>query len=272
MGRIAQFLDRWHLRRVQERWAEEARQAAGAEAFAVRALRNQARGLRRRIDRVIQAADQRLAMPAIGAALPPAPLGTDWAWRPDAWRGPLSQPGTIAAEKRTQIAEKLALYHDCPLGEIAIRHLRNGREEDRAPYGLAMEVFGFRGSFLSLAVNLPDEAVTGLKVRHLIRLDAVIEADRPLRAFARLNVKHGPNLAQLVSDLPGEGRGKLAEFDLAYGRIDESRIERAWLDLIFNDAGQTRITLRDLVISRRPRAASMTATISPYRSAPPPLR
>ena len=32
------------------------------------------------------------------------------------------------------------------------------------------------------------------------------------------------------------------------------RIERAWLDLIFNDAAMTRILLRDAVLSRRPRA------------------
>lgn len=254
MGRLAQLLDRWHLRKVQERWSDAVRETGGAEAFVVRALRNEARGLRRRIDRVIHAADQRLTVPQLGAGLPKAPLGTDWAWRADAWRGTLPQPGMIAGDKRTQISDDLALYHDCPLGEIALRQVRNSDEADRAPFGLVLEVFGFRGSFLSLACNLPNEAVSGLKSRHLIRLDAVIDADREIKAFARLNIKHGPNLAQLVQELPQGARGKLAEFDLAYAKIDETRIERAWLDLIFNDAGQTRITLRDLVVSRRPRA------------------
>ena len=254
MGRIAQLLDRWHLRKVQDRWSEAVGEASGAEAFAVRALRNEARSLRRRIDRVIHAADERLTLPLLGAGLPRAPLGTDWAWRADAWRGTLPQQGATAADKRTQISDDLALYHDCPLGEIALRHVRNKDESDRAPFGLVLEVFGFRGSFLSLACNLPAAAVEGLKARHLIRLDAVIDADRPLKAFARLNIKHGPNVAQLVQELPQDGRGKLVEFDLAYAKLDETRIERAWLDLIFNDAGQTRITLRDLVVSRRPRA------------------
>ena len=72
--------------------------------------------------------------------------------------------------------------------------------------------------------------------------------------FARLNVKHGPNLAQLVSDLPAEGGAVVVEFDLAHARIDDTRIERAWLDLIFNDMAMTGIALRDLVVSRRPRA------------------
>lgn len=253
-GRIGKLLEEWHLRKVQARWSELRETVATLDAFELRGLRGTAQALRRRIDRVIQATDQRLAVPMLSAGLPRASLGTDWAWRADVWRGPLPVPGAVADGKRTQISDDLALYHDCPLGEIALRQIRNQDEADRAPFGLAMEVFGFRGSFLSLAINLPDTAVQSLKSRHLIRLDTVIDADRPLRAFARLNVKNGPNVAQLVQELPQDGRARLVEFDLAYAKIDDSRIERAWLDLIFNDAALTRITLRDVVTSRRPRA------------------
>ncbi len=253
-GRIAQIIDQWHLRKVQERWSKAADGAVEMDPFALRALRAEARGMRRQVDRVIHAADYRLAAPALGSGLPRMPLGTDWAGRADAWRGPLPQPGAIANADRTEISNDLALYHDCPLAEISVRQLRNQREAHRAPFGLAIEVFGFRGSFLSLATRLPEQAVRGLKGRHLMRLDMVVEADRPLRGFARLNVKHGPSVAQLVSDLPSEGQEKLAEFDLAYAKIDEDRVERAWLDLIFNNAEMNRIILRDVVLSRRPRA------------------
>jgi hypothetical protein len=87
-----------------------------------------------------------------------------------------------------------------------------------------------------------------------MRMDALLDADRPLRAYARLNVKHGPNVAQLVRELPSMTGEVVVEFDLAYAKLDETRIERAWLDLIFNDAAMTGISLRDLVVSRRPRA------------------
>ncbi len=253
-GRLQRLIDRKRLRKVQSRWSDAADAAPELPTHALRSLRAEARAMRRQIDRLIHAADHRLTAPAIGSGLPRLPLGTDWAWRADAWRGPLPQPGGIAVAERTAISDDLALYHDCPLAEIAIRQQRNSGEGDRAPFGLAIEVFGFRGSFLSLATSLPPEAVQGLKSRHLIRLDALLDADRPLRGFARLNVKHGPNLAQLVSDLPAAGGASVVEFDLAYGKIDDTRIERAWLDLIFNDVGMTGITLRDLVVSRRPRA------------------
>lgn len=253
-GRFAQILDRWRLRKVQAYWTRVADAATDAAPFVLRSQRAEAQAMRRQIDRLIHVAGHRLATPSLGSGLPRQPLGTDWAWRGDAWRGPLPKPGAIAADDRTAISDDVALYHDCPLGEIAIRQLRNQDEGDRAPFGLGVEVFGFRGSFLSLSIRLPDRGVAGWKARHLIRVDAMIDVDRPLRGFARLNIKHGPNVAQLVSDLPAEGRGRMVEFDLAYGGIDETRIERAWLDLIFNDVAMTGITLRDVVVSRRPRA------------------
>jgi hypothetical protein len=251
---MARLLDDWHLRRARSYWVRAAAAAPDAPAFALRAQRTEARELRRQIDRLIHAADHQLSGPPLGAALLRMPLGTDWTWRADAFRAALPQPGAVAEAERTQISDDLALYHDCPLAEIALRQVRNRNPDDRAPFGLSVEVFGFEGSFLSLATRLPDDAALGLRARHLIRVDAVIEADRPLRGFARLNVRHGPNLAQLVSDLPAEAGAVLVEFDLAYGGIDDTRIERAWLDLIFNDVAMTGIVLRDLVVSRRPRA------------------
>jgi hypothetical protein len=253
-GRVAQFLDRWHLRKLQARWAHASDAAPEMDSFSLRALRAEARGMRRQIDRFVQTADVRLGSSALGASVPQMPLGTDWVWRPDAWRGPLAEPGVVAKGDRTPIGEDRALYHDCPLGEVVARQIRNAGEADRAPFGLSIDVFGFHGSFLSLAMNLPEAGVTGLKSRHLVKAELVLESDRPVRAFARLNIKHGPNLAQLVSDLSSDGREKVAEFDLAYGDIHDNRVERAWLDLIFNDVAMTNITLRDVVLSRRPRA------------------
>lgn len=246
-GRLAEGLDRWCLRRVQGRWTRASANAPELDLFELRALRAEARTMRRQIDRLVHAADARLSRPLTDK--PEWPLGTDWTWRPDGWRGPLPDPGEVISGQTSQLSEDLALYHDCPLSEIAFRQLRN--TESRAPFGLALEVFGFRGSFLSLSLNLPEAAAAGLSPRHVLRLDAVIEADRPLRAFARLNLKHSAGLAQLTSDLP---QGAEAEFDLAYGGLGEARIERAWLDLIFNDVAMTRILLRDAMLSRHPRA------------------
>lgn len=253
-GRIARSIEGWHQRRAEGRWARLAEAAPDLDSVELRALRNEARAMRRQLDRVIQVSEARLAVPPIGAGLPPMPLGTDWSWRPDAWRGPLSDPGAVASGPRTALGEAAALYHDCPLGEVVVRQVRNQAPEDRAPFGLVVDVFGFRGSFLSLALNLPEAATQGLRSRHLVRAEVVMDCDRPVRAFARLNIRHGPNLAQPVSALPEAGREKLAEFDLAYADLNDRRIERAWLDLIVDDPAMTRIAIRDVVVSRCPRA------------------
>jgi hypothetical protein len=253
-GRVAGFLEGWHQRRTEARWTRLAEVAPDLDGFELRALRAEARGMRRQLDRVLQAADARLSVPALTSGLPQMPLGTDWAWRPDLWRGALAEPGAVATADRTPLGEGVALYHDCPLGEVVVRQVRNDKSEDRAPYGLAIDVFGFKGSFLSLALNLPAAAVEGLKSRHLVRAEMVVDSDVPLKAFARLNIKNGPNVAQPVSALPEAGRDKVAEFDLAYADLNDRRIERAWLDLILNEAAMTRIVIRDLVLSRRPRA------------------
>ena len=253
-GRITQFLEGWHQRRTEERWTRLAEAAPDLAGYELRSLRAEARGMRRQLDRMLQAADARLAVPGLHTGLPQMPLGTDWCQRPGLWCGALADPGAVCTADRTPLGDGVALYHDCPLGEIVVRQVRNDKPEDRAPYGLAVDVFGFKGSFLSLALNLPAAAVEGLKSRHLVRAEMVVDSDGPVKAYARLNIKHGPTLAQPVSALPEQGRDKVAEFDLAYSDLNDKRIERAWVDLILNGAAMSRIVIRDLVVSRRPRA------------------
>ena len=108
--------------------------------------------------------------------------------------------------------------------------------------------------FLSLAIDLPDEAVNGLGRRHLIRLETIVEMEKPLEIFARLNVRHGPNTEQLVRELPLNEQNVMVEFDLGYTRLNEKRVENAWIDLIFDGPEMNQVILRDLTLSRRPRA------------------
>jgi uncharacterized protein DUF6478 len=123
-----------------------------------------------------------------------------------------------------------------------------------APFGLRMDVFRFDGSFLSLVIDLPEKATEGLKKTHLIRLNAIVEVEKPLEIFARINIKHGPNTEQIVRELPLDQQDVTVEFDLAYSRLSEKRIENAWLDLIFEGPEMNQVVLRDLTFARYPRA------------------
>ncbi|HCQ66517.1 MAG TPA: hypothetical protein DIU07_15830 [Rhodobacteraceae bacterium] len=241
-------------RRGLHRWERVAAQAQKMPLSQLRHLRQRALQMRSRIDRVLFIADERLTLPRIGSKAFHKPLHSDWAWRPELWRGPITPPGVAAATTKQGFGEEVTLFHDCRISELTVRQVRNTREADVAPFGLRMDVFNFDGSFLSLVVNLPEGAVQGLKRRHLMRMTAVVETERPLEIFARLNVRHGPNTEQLVRELP-LGQGEIVvEFDLAYSNLNEKRVERAWVDLIFEQPSMNQVILRDVTFSRRPRA------------------
>ena len=46
----------------------------------------------------------------------------------------------------------------------------------------------------------------------------------------------------------------VVEFDLAYTKLNEKRIESAWIDLIFEGPDMNEITMHDLTLSRHPRS------------------
>jgi hypothetical protein len=237
------------------RWRSASLDSQSADLVSLRTQRQRARQLRGYLNNLIHNADERLALPIIGSNSFQKPFGTDWAWRPELWRGPLPMPGKSSVQTKSMLGKEVTLFHDCAFSELTLRQLRNLREEDLAPYGLRMDVFKFDGSFLSLVINLPDDAVEGLRKTHLIRVDAIVEVEKPIEIFARLNIKHGPNTEQIVRELPLNEENILVEFDLAYSKLNEKRVEKAWLDLIFEGPEMNQVTLRDLTFSRRPRAS-----------------
>ncbi len=246
--------------RALRHWKRLARNVSDNNLATLRALRGSARQLRAQLDQVIRVADSRLALPMVGSNAFPKPLYCDWSYRPELWRLPITPIGIAAAETKSTFGEEVTLFHDCRSSELTVRQVRNTRERDLAPFGLRMDVFQFDGSFLSLVIALPPDAAEGLKRRHLVRMNAVVEMEKRLEIFARLNVQHGPNTEQLVRELPfedldDEGRAEVeVEFDLAYTKMNEKRVERVWVDLVIENPEMSQVVLRDINFSRRPRA------------------
>jgi uncharacterized protein DUF6478 len=252
---MSRILDQLLHARVLRKWRRVARHSGETKLSDLRLQRNQARQLRTYLNRLLHVADGRLALPMIGTSFFSKPHGTDWSWRPELWRGPLPVPGLSSVPTKSMLGNEVTLFHDCDYSELTLRQLRNLREEDLAPNGLRIDVFKFDGSFLSLVVDLPNSAAHGLTRSHLIRIDTIIETEKPLEIFARLNIKHGPNTEQIVRELPLNEAEVMVEFDLAYSKLNEKRIERVWLDLIFEGPDMNQIILRDLTFARYLRAA-----------------
>ena len=236
------------------RWSRLADAAQTADLGDLRRIRSRARSLRRLLDQVIHEGDHRLALPVIGPNPIRRVMGTDWAWRPEVWRGPIAVPGQSSVGPKTEVCAGTTIFHDCRRSELTFRQIRNTRATDVAPFGFRLDVFRFDGSFLSLVIDLPEEAATGLRARHLIRLDVVVGMEKPLEIFARLNIKHGPNVEQIVRELPLNQEEVTVEFDLAYTKMNERRVERMWVDLIFEGPEMNQIILHDVTFARRPRS------------------
>lgn len=249
------LLERLLFKRSVRRWARIADAASKVPLSTLRKQRGNARQLLVHLNHFAHVADNRLALPAIGSQAIQNSHDTEWAWRPEAWTGPLPVQGMASVQSKSMLGDEISLHHDCDLSELSLRQIRNKRESDLAPFGLRMDVFRFNGSFLSLVIDLPQDSVADLRRKHLIRLEPIIEMEKPLEIFARLNIKHGPNTEQVVRELPLHQDNHMVEFDLAYTKLNEKRVESMWLDLIFEGPEMNQVTLRDLTLSRRPRAS-----------------
>lgn len=254
MGRIRNLITSRRHSRMLKVWDEAIGLANQGDLGELRGLRNLARQQRRRLDQFLHLAEGRLHQPLDPDAAFQKPMFCDWAFRPDLWSGPLSEQGGTAIEPRHMLGSDTTIFHDCGENEISARQLVNAGEGDQAPYGLRLDVFQFKGNFLSLAIDLPAEGLEGLTLTHVIRVAILAEVERPMTILARLNVKHGPNTEQVLGQFPMAEMPSLVEFDLAYTKVNETRIEKLWVDILFEDPAMNQITLRDLTITRRPRS------------------
>ena len=235
-------------------WRKAVQAAHHTNLAELKRQRNRARRLKLQLDELLHVADERLALPLAGNQTFPRPHDSDWHWRPELWCGSLPVAGISAAATNSKFGKEVTLFHDCKHAEITMRQLRNMRGADLAAYGLRLDVLQFSGSYLSLAIDLPKEVTKGLKRNHVIRIDTIFETEKPIDIFARLNLQSGPNTEQSVRELPKDRQDRRVEFDLAYTDLNEKRIEKMWLDLIFENPQMNQVVLRDLTLMRRKRA------------------
>lgn len=248
------FIDRLMQRRSLAFWSKAARNAPQMDDATLRGLQSEARVLSNDLDRILHIAAARFAAPVGAGDGIDRPLGCDWTWRPELWCGPVSPAGFAGPISRTEIGTEVTLFHDCPKREFSLRQFRNIEADCSAPYALALDVFAFEGSLLSLALAMPASMLDGLRRNHLIRLTLDAQAERPLGVRCRLNIRHGPNTAQVIRDVQIGSEVQSVDFDLSAEKLNEKRLENAWIDLIFDKPGMNRVVLRDLTVVRHPRA------------------
>lgn len=228
--------------------------AADVPNGTLRQFRRDALNLRSKLDQVLSVAHQRLTPPLAASQQYQQHPGTDWAWRHEYWSTPAPSPGQAYGDNQARIADNMVVFHDCPLGQISFRQHRNNRQKDITPYGLDLDVLAFKGTFLSIVVDLPQSVIENLRKTHVIRMNFMRDFEHPSDIFARLNVKYGPNTEQIVREIPADTSYTSIEFDLAYTQMMEKRMEKMWVDLIIDQPAMNHLRLHELSFSRHPRA------------------
>ena len=259
MSRLEQgWLARRLRARVTRQWQRLLAATLRGNGPVRESLRDEARGLHQVLTRLLQVADARAMGARDSLSRIDLPPGTDWRWRPQVLRARHPEPALVAPTDGKWLSDEIALFHDCPERALILRQLRNRRATDLSEYGLALEVMGFSGSFLSFSLTLPPDALAGLGGHHIIRMDATLQAERPITVYARLNVQQGPNTETLLRKMgePIAGRhcDRTVEFDLGYSDLSARSIDKVWLDVIFEAPFMNAVVLRDVILSRQPRA------------------
>lgn len=256
--RPRKWLERKTRERALRQWAEMAESVEFMGPGRIRNLTEEAMALRASLNRFLMRGDRKAAVSRVALDALSLPGGTDWRWRPGFMAGQITPRGISTPEPGARLGDRAAAWHDCAEQALILEQVQNPRATDLSPYGLRLEVFGFTGSFLSISIDLPTEALEGLTRNHIIRLETTLIVERPLNVFARLNVGHGPNTDEVLQQLRGMEGGlqsqQVVEFDLAYTDMNEKRLEKIWLDLIFEAPHMNAVEMRELFLSRHLRA------------------
>ncbi len=166
---------------------------------------------------------------------------------PSPWRQKLP-PGPLCG----RFAPDAALFHDGKDGELQLE----------APgSGLLLAAAGFSGSYVSLALDLPDAMAADLGPGHDLRIYVTLApagAPLPGTAHLRLSIRDAGDPWQMTVPLdPRPGTQRVALGPGIGAPLPQRGLERsAWIDLVFSGSLHGRaIAIPALSLQRRPAPA-----------------
>lgn len=242
------------LGQTLKRWQRTLRTPDDLSSAELKRMSGDIRGMRDRLDTMAAQSRSALLARRSGTDGIDRPDQCDWAARPAPWCEEMRPSGIVGLSSPTPLPGGAKVFHDANHAEMSLRQERAPHWVKGAQFGLVLEVYRSDGSFVSFVQDLAPEALVGLTRNHFITVNLVADREQPVEIYARLNIQHGPNVEQMVRQVAFDDTNGRAEFDLAYSKINERRLEKAWLDLIVEGPKMTRIALWDMVVLRAPRA------------------
>lgn len=255
MGQDRHLFRHWRaLAGPARRWAKAVQTPQACSDATLRGTLADITDARAELDRAAARVKAELAARSGGLDGIDKPDRYDWADRAAPWREPVHPRGHINLASPTALGAGVTVFHDAVYADLSVRQDPVPPHIAGAQYGLVFEFYRFDGSFLSIVQDLPPAALDGLTRNHFLAFHMIADREHQSEIYARLNIQYGPNTDQLVRQVAIHGDRGVAEFDLAYSDINERRLEKAWLDLIFEGPEMNRIAIWDMVLMRAPRA------------------
>lgn len=228
-------------------WERQAKRASDLSAFRQLTLRRRAE-----LDRIATKVEARLTRAEEGAA--PSP-GATWTHRPEIFLLPQDQTIWTNPSSGLRPGAGLSIYHDSNGGAFTLAQRPARGAESALRFELFFESYEFRGSYLSLAMSLPDH-LRRPKAGELLVVELDLAASRRIKTFLRLNMKTAQSSDVLHADgAIGDGRTRF-EFDLSFAAFEPDERDQLWLDIIFDRPRMMEMSIRDLTLSLASRGAT----------------
>jgi len=244
------------LRRFQKRptgsrsgakyWAEMLEVIPSASETELSRYRKEANKLAAHLHRFELALAQRLGERTFAQLSPDA----EWGYRAEPFALPMDPPAYAPVTNDTRLSRDVSAFTDDPDAVVSLRQIATGDSADQ-PFSVILDIERLGGTFFSLAIGLGEQAARSFTKNDLIGVHIDIGFEHPTTPLVRLNLRSGPNTERITR--PFEP-GKPVDFDLFYLEFDTARMSDAWVDIILSPQSNTRITLKDIAITRRPRA------------------
>ena len=157
-------------------WRNRLQRAAGEKTAKLRQQRREALALQRALGDVLPRINDELHHRLNRSKAYRHGSNMLWSWRPELWAAPCPSAAGPVPQSGAHLASNTKVFFDDADCAVIIQQFRNDMSEAFAPYGVALELFQFEGSFLSLAIDLPDELYETFAKDELIGLSGAIVA------------------------------------------------------------------------------------------------
>lgn len=160
------------------------------------------------------------------------------------WRVGIAVAGDGPVQPAAEVGPGVRIFHDGAPDAVQLWPVAGG-------IGIALG--DFEGTYVSLALALPDAVFRGLSSRHVLRLALRASLSAPIMR-ARVNLRCGPNVSRMLRKLEPDRTHLVSEHDLWHLAFDEALLREAWVDILIEPMRRGRFAIEEVTLSRRWRA------------------